>query len=92
METETKQNVVNRLASIAGHVEGVKRMVEQDAYCIDAIRQLQAVQAALTKVEGLILDAHLRTCVTTAVRGDNPDERERVLREISDVFNTSNRP
>lgn len=91
METETKRKVVNRLASIAGHVEGVRRMVEQDAYCIDAIRQLQAVQAALSKVEALILDAHLRTCVTTAVRGEDPDERERVLREISDVFSASNR-
>ncbi len=91
MEIETKRSVVNRLASIAGHVEGIKRMVDEDGYCIDIIRQLQAVQAALTKVEGLILDTHLRTCVTTAVRGDNPNERERVLREISDVFNASNR-
>lgn len=92
MEAETKRQVVNRLASIAGHVEGVKRMVEQDVYCIDAIRQLQAVQAALSKVESLILDAHLRTCVTTAVRGEDPDERERVLREITEVFNTTTKP
>ncbi|GAB4435015.1 MAG: metal-sensitive transcriptional regulator [Anaerolineae bacterium] len=92
MEVETKRQVVNRLASIAGHVEGVKRMVEQDVYCIDAIRQLQAVQAALSKVESLILDAHLRTCVTTAVRGEDPDERERVLREITEVFNTATKP
>lgn len=92
MEAETKRQVVNRLASIAGHVEGVKRMVEQDVYCIDAIRQLQAVQAALSKVESLILDGHLRTCVTTAVRGEDPDERERVLREITEVFNTTTKP
>lgn len=92
MEAETKRQVVNRLASIAGHVEGIKRMVEQDVYCIDAIRQLQAVQAALSKVESLILDAHLRTCVTTAVRGEDPDERERVLREITEVFNTTTKP
>lgn len=91
MDSEHKRNIINRLASIAGHVEGVKRMAEEDAYCIDMIRQLQAIQAAVTKVETLILDNHLRTCVTTAVRGDDPDERERVLREIGEVFNTASR-
>jgi CsoR family transcriptional regulator, copper-sensing transcriptional repressor len=91
VDAETQKQVVNRLASIAGHVEGVKRMVNEGAYCIDAIRQLQAVQGALSKVESLILESHLRTCVTNAVRGNDPDERERVLREIGEVFRTSNR-
>jgi CsoR family transcriptional regulator, copper-sensing transcriptional repressor len=61
-------------------------MVEDDSYCIDVIHQIQAVQAALSKVSGLILDDHLHSCVTTAIRGDDPAERERVLREVSNVF------
>jgi DNA-binding FrmR family transcriptional regulator len=71
---------------VEGHIRGIERMVEDEVYCIDIIRQLQAVQAALNKVSSIILEEHLHSCLITAVRGDNPDERERVLREISEVF------
>ena len=91
METDDKTATVNRLKSIAGHINGIAAMVEQDRYCIDVIKQIQATQAALAKVSQMILDNHLHTCLTTAVRGDDPDERERVLAEISDVFSVTNR-
>lgn len=81
-----KDDTLNRLKSIEGHVRGVARMVEKDTYCIDVIRQVQAVQAALGKVSTKILDDHLHSCVITAIRGDKPDERERVLKEISEVY------
>jgi DNA-binding FrmR family transcriptional regulator len=61
-------------------------MVEADAYCIDLIRQIQAVQGALNKITTNVLDDHLRTCLTSAVRGDDADERERVLGEIREVY------
>ena len=64
-------------------------MVGDDAYCIDVIRQIQAVQSALNKVSTGILENHLNSCVTTAIKGDNPKERERVLKEITDVFETA---
>jgi CsoR family transcriptional regulator, copper-sensing transcriptional repressor len=80
------EDILKRLKIIAGHMGGVIRMVEEDAYCIDVIRQIQAVQAALNKVSAAILENHLNSCVTTAVRGENPAERERVMREITDVF------
>jgi DNA-binding FrmR family transcriptional regulator len=83
------QDVLNRLKSIEGHVRGVERMVEDEAYCIDVIRQIQAVQSALNRVNALILENHLSSCVITAVRGDDPAERERVLNEISEVFAAS---
>jgi DNA-binding FrmR family transcriptional regulator len=86
MNSEHQIAVVKRLKSIAGHVAGVERMVNEDAYCIDIIKQIQAVQAALNKVNDLILENHLNTCVIEAVRGDNKKERERVLSEIVDVF------
>ncbi len=81
--------VLNRLKSVEGHVRGVERMVEDGAYCIDVIRQIQAVQAALNKINSMILDNHLNTCLITAVRGEDPAERERVLTEIAEVFETS---
>jgi DNA-binding FrmR family transcriptional regulator len=80
------ESALRRLKTAEGHIRGIERMVEDEAYCIDILRQLQAVQAALNKVSNMILEEHLRSCLTTAVRGDDPDERERVLREISEVF------
>jgi CsoR family transcriptional regulator, copper-sensing transcriptional repressor len=86
MDDDHRMAVVKRLRSIAGHVNGIERMVSEDAYCIDVIKQVQAVQAALNKVNDLILENHLNTCVIEAVRGDNKKERERVLEEIVGVF------
>jgi DNA-binding FrmR family transcriptional regulator len=80
------EETLKRLKTVAGHMGGVIRMVEEDAYCIDVIRQIQAVQAALNKVSAAILENHLNSCVTTAIRGEDPAERERVLREITDVY------
>ena len=88
-EKVANENALKRLKNVEGHVRGIERMVEQDAYCIDVIRQIQAVQAALNKVSGIILDNHLNSCVITAVRGDDPDEKERVLKEISEVFDAA---
>ena len=80
------EDVLKRLKTIEGHVKGIETMVENEAYCIDVIRQIHAVQSALEKVSGIILDGHLHSCLITAVRGENPDERERVLTEIADIF------
>lgn len=82
------EGTIKRLRTIEGHLGGVIRMVEEDAYCIDVIRQIQAIQAALKKVSGIILDGHLNSCVITAIQGDDPAERQRVMQEILDVYNT----
>lgn len=86
MQGEMKQDVVNRLRSIRGHLDGVLSMVEDDQYCIDVINQVQAVQAALSKVNLMVLDDHMHSCMTNAIRSEDPAERERVLDEIHQVF------
>lgn len=91
MNDETRKTVTRRLASAAGHIKGIERMVEEDVYCIDVIRQIQAVQAALNKVSTMMLDNHLRTCVTTAIQGDDPAEREQMLNEVTNVFDMANK-
>jgi DNA-binding FrmR family transcriptional regulator len=88
METE---NTLRRLKTIEGHLRGVIRMVEQDTYCIDVIRQIQAVDAALNKVSAGILENHLNSCVTAAIQGNDPAERGRVLKEITEVFEMSSK-
>ncbi len=85
------EDALRRLKIVEGHLRGVIRMVEEDAYCIDIIRQIQAVQAALNKVSGQILENHLHSCVITAIEGEDPAERERVLKEIAEVFEMANK-
>ncbi len=86
MDADQKRQVLNRLKSIEGHVRGIQRMVEDDTYCIDVIRQVHAVQKALEGVSSLVLENHLNTCVTTAIRGHDADERQRMISEIVSVF------
>lgn len=81
-----RDDTLRRLKSIEGHVRGVTRMVENDAYCIDMLRQIQAIQAALNKVSTRVLDDHIHSCLITAVRGEDQQERERVLKEIMEVY------
>ena len=91
MDSATRADAVQRLKSTVGHLNGIIRMLEDDRYCIDVIKQVQAVQAALNRVNETILDGHLHTCVTTAVQGEDAAERERVLREITEVFRYTNK-
>ena len=91
MEEPTQKAIMQRLASTAGHIKGIEHMAQEDAYCIDMIRQIQAVQAALNKVNTMILDNHMYTCLATAVHGDNVAEREKMLQEVVSVFDISNK-
>lgn len=90
MDDTTRKKTIRRLQIIEGHVRAVQRMVENDDYCIDVIRQIGAVQSALSKVSQVVLEEHLNHCVATAVRGEDQARREQVLQEIADVFEHAN--
>ena len=60
----------NRLRRIEGQVRGLQRMVDEDAYCVDILTQVAAVQTALEQVAVNVLDGHVRGCVADAVAGD----------------------
>ena len=81
--------IIKRLSTVEGHVRGIKNMVEENVYCIDVIHQIQAVQPALNKVNSMILEDHLKSCVTTAIQGDDSSEREKVIKELTGLFNES---
>jgi DNA-binding FrmR family transcriptional regulator len=83
------EEALRRLKNAEGHLRGIQRMLDEEAYCIDVIRQIQAVQAALNKVSTMILEEHLNSCVITAIQGEDPLERERVLKEITGVFDAA---
>ena len=91
MIKDHKQTVLRRLKSIEGHVRGIEAMVESDTYCIDVLKQTHAVQKALDKLNALIMQNHMNECVTSAIRGEDPKERERVIAEIVGVFEMSSK-
>ena len=76
MERTDKGKLLNRLSRIEGQVRGVARMVEEDRYCIDVLTQIQAVRAALSRVESEMLKDHLGHCIESAiVAGDRKEQR-----------------
>ncbi len=91
MGDERTTDIMRRLKSVEGHVRGVERMVEEGAYCIDVVNQMVAIQRALKKVSGLVLDQHLHSCVTDAMQGTDSSARERVLGELLEVFEATGR-
>jgi DNA-binding FrmR family transcriptional regulator len=68
MLPEYKKEAALRLKVAAGHLEGVRRMVEDDAYCVDLMKQLAAVQGTLQRVQQIFLRNHLSSCVSTAIK------------------------
>jgi DNA-binding FrmR family transcriptional regulator len=79
MQPETKKQLAARLARVEGQVRGIARMIEDDRYCIDVITQVQAVAAALRRVETIVLKDHVSHCVEHAIAsGDQRDQRQKV--------------
>ena len=91
MQTETKPKVINGLNRIEGQVRGIVRMVEDDRYCVDALTQLQAVRAALNRVESEVLKDHLDHCVMGAMTGDDLADRKAKASELIELLGRSTR-
>lgn len=73
MLQENKRGILNRLKTVRGHLDGIVRMVEDEAYCVEVMKQISAVQASLERANRLVLKNHLETCFSEAVtegRGD----------------------
>ena len=83
---ETKAKVLGRLRRIEGQVQGLQRMVDNEAYCVDILMQIAAAQGALEQVEKLLLGRHIESCVADAVRSGSKSERQHKIDELLDVF------
>lgn len=87
MPTEKDRTaVINRLRRIEGQVRGVAQMLEQDRYCIDILHQIQAVKAALAKVEDQVLADHTACCVNEAIASGDPKAQREKFAELVDLF------
>lgn len=86
MDTEQKAKVIARLKRAEGQVAGIRRMIENDKYCVDVLLQVSAAQAALGGVGRIVLKQHIETCVTSALSSDDAGEQTRTVDELMDVF------
>jgi DNA-binding FrmR family transcriptional regulator len=86
MEPAASKRSLAALKRIEGQVRGVARMVEEDRYCIDVVTQIEAVRAALARVEADLLRQHLGHCVVKAMKSSSDAERDKVIEELVGVF------
>ncbi|MBA2285638.1 MAG: metal-sensitive transcriptional regulator [Ktedonobacteraceae bacterium] len=83
MQEDCRKDVLKRLSYIEGHVAGIRKMVEEDKYCVDLLRQTYAVRKALEKLEAIILESHLHTCVPEGIKNGR---EEAVIQELIQLY------
>ena len=83
-----KQDLLNRLSYIEGHLKGIRKMVEEDQYCVDILKQTYAVQRAIDKLESVLLNGHLKSCVVTGIKEGREEE---VLGELGELYDLAQR-
>lgn len=86
MDRENRPKLLNRLNRIEGQVRGIARMVEEGRYCIDVLTQLQAVRAAVVKVETEMLKDHLGHCIEGAIVSGDKAEQRRKASELIELL------
>jgi CsoR family transcriptional regulator, copper-sensing transcriptional repressor len=84
--TQAEPKLLSRLARIEGQVRGVIRMVEEERYCIDVLNQLEAIKAALSRVEAEVLKRHASHCVAHAIKSGNARDQKEKFDELVELF------
>ena len=82
----TKERILHRLKIARGHLDKIINMVEEDCYCIDVLHQSQAVQSAIKEADALLLEKHLKTCASDAIKSG---KKEEAVSEVLKVFRRS---
>ncbi len=88
MFPEVKKDALKRLSYIEGHLSGIRKMLEEDKYCVDILKQTFAVRRAIEKMESLLLEGHLKSCV---VEGIQTGRAEEIIEELKDLYILSNK-
>jgi CsoR family transcriptional regulator, copper-sensing transcriptional repressor len=88
MQTDTQKEALKRLNYIDGHLGGVRRMIDEGEYCVDILKQTYAVRRAIEKLEALLLDGHLHTCVVDGVKDGR---EEQVVGELLELYALANK-
>ena len=88
MFTEVKGDALKRLSYIEGHLAGIRKMLDEDKYCVDILKQTYAVRRAIEKMESLLLEGHLKSCVVEGIQSGRADE---IVAELKDLYILSNK-
>jgi CsoR family transcriptional regulator, copper-sensing transcriptional repressor len=89
LERDNKAALLNRLSRIEGQVRGISKMVDEGRYCVDVLTQVQAVRAALAKVETTMLRDHLGQCIESAISGGDIDDQRAKAAELIQLLERS---
>jgi DNA-binding FrmR family transcriptional regulator len=87
MDADTRADVLKRLAYIDGHLAGVRKMIEEETYCVDVLKQTYAVRRAIEKVESKMLAGHLHHCVVEGIEAGESG----VLDELVELYELANK-
>ena len=88
MQDDVKDDAFKRLSYLSGHLDGVRRLIEADTYCVDVLKQTHAVRRAIEKLEAVLLEGHLHSCVPDAIRDGREDQ---VVDELVELYQVANR-
>ena len=83
---EEYKTLINRLSRIEGQVCGIRKMVENDAYCVDILTQVSAIQAALNGFNRELLANHIRTCVMDDIRNGNDEIVDELVQTLQKLM------
>jgi len=89
MKKNVKKQILNRISYLSGHLKGIRKMIQDDKYCIDVIKQNEAVTAAIKKLNQMILENHLNVCVTETIKGKSEKEKKKKIKELLEIFKNS---
>ena len=86
--SDAKDDALKRLSYIEGHLSGIRKMLEEDKYCVDVLKQTFAVRRAIEKMESILLEGHLHSCVVDGIKEGREDQ---VVGELTDLYLLANR-
>ena len=86
--SDAKDDALKRLSYIEGHLSGIRKMLEEDKYCVDVLKQTFAVRRAIEKMERILVEGHLHSCVVEGIKEGREDQ---VVGELTDLYLLANR-
>lgn len=86
IEQNTKKETLVRLKKVEGQIRGIQKMIDDRRYCIDVVMQLAAAESALHRVSEIVLKNHLETCVLSAFRSNDEEDRQAKVDELMRVY------
>lgn len=82
-----KEALIKRLKRIEGQVKGIQKMVEEERYCVDILIQISAIRSAINKVGIILLENHVKGCVSESIKHDDSENTEKMINELMDTIN-----